>query len=59
MKKQKKQNPVAKFSARLNYNAGVHEKSNKAKRIKAKQTLLRAMKHGLDNYLMSAFYKVI
>ena len=58
-KKHKKQNPVAKFSSRLNYNAGLHEKSNKAKRIKAKQAFLRAMRRDFDNYLMSAFYKVV
>jgi hypothetical protein len=48
-------NPVAKFSARLNYNAGVHEKSNKAKRKSNKQKFMNAFRKGKENYFMSQF----
>lgn len=48
-------NPVAKFSSRLNYNAGVHEKSNKAKRKTNKQKIMSAFRKGKENYFISQF----
>ncbi len=55
IKMRKINNPVAKFSARLNYNAGVHEKSNKAKRKSNKQKFMNAFRKGKENYFMSQF----
>ncbi|WHN65203.1 hypothetical protein [Cysteiniphilum sp. QT6929] len=55
MLKKGKINPVAKSLAKLNYNAGVHEKTHKAKRIKEKQKLLKSLSRSFDSYLMSLF----
>ncbi|WP_208123320.1 hypothetical protein, partial [Facilibium subflavum] len=50
-----KMNPVAKSLAKLNYNAGVHQKTNKAKRAKEKRQLLKSLSQSCDSYLMSLF----
>ena len=55
MLKKGKINPVAKSLAKLNYNAGFHEKTHKAKRIKEKQKLLKSLSRSFDSYLMSLF----
>ena len=59
MLKKGKLNPVAKSLVKLNYNAGIHEKTNKAKRIKDKQKLLKSLSRGFDSYLLSLFLKQV
>lgn len=55
MLKKGKINPVAKNLAKLNYNAGFHEKTHKAKRVKEKQKLLKSLSRSFDSYLMGLF----
>ncbi|MBK2124720.1 hypothetical protein [Fangia hongkongensis] len=53
--KKPRHNPVAKNLMKLNYNAGVHQKTNKAKRANDKRRLLKSLSHSVDSYLFSIF----